>query len=261
MTQRHTLTRYSLRSAIGLATALLATTPAHAAQKNIGVTSFDTISIQGDFIVTVTEGTGASVQANGDTQALEALDVVVNSRRMLVIREKRPDDKPRGATKAKRKPVELIIRASGLSGVTMLGNGQINVSGVRKPDVYFAMRGNGVLTADKVDTRSIKLSLDGAGSLIVSGKTQALNVVMSGAGSLDTRGLAASDLTVNASGNGMGNLVASRCAEIHSQGLGTVTVTGRAACKVENSGLGDVYCGPADKAPTSNEGVVVSEEI
>lgn len=256
MTQRQTFRHPFRLSTLAFSAALLATTPAHAAQKNIGVTTFDTISIQGDFIVTVTEGTGASVQANGDTQALEALDVVVNSRRMLVIREKRVDDKPRGATKAKRKPVELVIRASGLSGVTMLGNGRINVSGLRKPEVYFAMRGNGALIADKVDTRSMKLSLDGAGSLTVSGKTQALDVVMSGAGSLDTRGLAASDLTVNASGNGMGELVASRRAEITSQGLGTVTVTGRAACKVENSGLGDVYCGPADKAPVS-----VSDEI
>lgn len=251
----------SFLSFAALTAATFTAMPAHAAQKNVGVTSFDTISIQGDFIVTVTETTGASVQANGDTLALEALDIVVDSRRTLVIRERRMDSKPRSATNVKRKPVQLIIRASGLSGVTMLGNGKLTVSGVRKPDAYFTLRGNGSLTADNVDSRSIIAALDGAGTLTVSGKTQALSVNMSGAGSVDTRNLAVSDLTIRANGNGVGQFVASRRAEVNSYGLGTVTVTGRAACKVENSGLGDVYCGPADKAPASHDGVTVSDEI
>ena len=230
--------------------------PAYAVQKKIGVTSFDTITIHGDFIVTVTETTGSSVEANGDISALEALDIVVDSRRTLVIRERRLDNKPRGATNIRRKPVQLTIRATGLSGVAMLGNGKLQVSGVRKDNAYFTLGGNGAIRVDNIKSRFVTTSLDGAGTIYLAGTTQTLTVNMAGAGSIDTRNLTASDLTVRANGNGVGNFVAGRRAEINAQGMGTIIVTGKAACKVENSGLGDVYCGPDDKAPTN-----ISDEI
>lgn len=249
-----------------LTVAAFAAMPAQAAQKNIGVTSFDTISIQGDFIVTVTETTGSSVVANGDSLALEALDVRVDSRRTLVIREMRVDNKPRGATNVKRKPIQITIRASGLSGISMMGNGRLTVTGIREPEAFLTLRGNGALVADKLNSRNVTAALDGAGTMTVIGKTQALDVRMAGAGSMDMRGFAVSDLIVRANGNGVGNFIASRRAEVNASGLGTVTVTGRAACKVNNEGLGDVYCGAASKAPAAddaadtNAGVIIGEE-
>ena len=237
--------------ATSLAAVSLLSVPAYAAQKKIGVTSFDTIAIHGDFIVTVTETTGSSIEANGDTSSLEALDIVVDSRRTLVIRERRLDNKPRGATNIKRKPVQLTIRATGLSGITMLGNGKLQVSGMRKDNAYFTLSGNGSIMVDAINSRTVTVSLNGAGAIGLAGTTQTLTVNMAGAGSIDTRSLAVSDLTVRADGNGVGDFVANRRAEINAQGMGTVTVTGKAACKVENAGLGDVYCGPADKAPVN----------
>lgn len=234
--------------------ALLAVSPAHAAQKKIGVTSFDAISIEGDFIVSIEETNGASVEANGDALALEALDIQVNSSRTLVVRQLR-NERTRGASNISRKPVRLTIRATGLSNVAMFGNGKLMVSGIRAPEASISLRGNGTVNAQAMNSRSIMVALDGAGSVELAGKTQAMSVSMAGAGSVNTRALATSDLTIRANGNGAGAFVASRKAEVYANGMGTVTIIGRAACKIENGGLGDVYCGPAGYAPGAVAGV------
>lgn len=232
----------TILTALALSVCLLASAdPALAAQRKFGTVSFDSIQIDGNFTTSIVASTGAGVVADGDTEALERLDVQVNNR-ILTIREKRLTS-DRGATNRGARPTRLTIRAVGLKGVTLNGNGQIIIAGMNQEAASFAVNGNGEIQASAVNVSSAGARIDGAGRITIAGKAQSLNAVLRGAGSMDATQFAARDLDVHASGSGKGSFSASRRAAVTADGMGLIEVTGPAACTVKNTGNGDVYCG------------------
>lgn len=215
--------------------------PSFAAQRKFGTVSFDRIRIDGNFNADITSTTGANVTADGDTLALERLEVVVNDR-VLTIRQKRMSS-DRGASDRNVRPIQLTIRAVGLQNVTLNGNGRVIVNGMNQQAASLTVNGNGEIQASAVNVSTASASIDGAGRITVAGKAQSFTASLRGAGSMDTRQFAVRDLDVSTSGSGKGSFAASRRASVNAEGLGLIEVTGTAACTVKNTGNGEVFCG------------------
>lgn len=229
------------RAALLAALTMLAANPASAAQRKYGTVSFERIELVGNFNASITVTTGAGVIADGDTEALERLDVVVNNG-TLTIREKRLSNERGASTRASR-PVVLTIRATGLKQVGLAGNGRVSVAGLREQSAALFLRGNGEITASGINVSSASAMIDGAGRIVMSGRAQSLNAALTGAASLDAAALVTRDLDVNAQGTGRGSFNATRRASVTATGLGVIDVAGTAACSVKNTGNGEVYCG------------------
>ncbi len=229
------------RAALLAALTMLAANPASAAQRKYGTVSFERIELVGNFNASITVTTGAGVIADGDTEALERLDVVVNNG-TLTIREKRLNNERGASTRASR-PVVLTIRATGLKQVGLAGNGRVSVTGLREQSAALFLRGNGEITASGINVSSASAMIDGAGRIVMSGRAQSLSAALTGAASLDAAALVTRDLDVTAQGTGRGSFNATRRASVTATGLGVIDVAGTAACNVKNTGNGEVYCG------------------
>lgn len=229
------------RTALLAAMIALVATPAAAAQRKYGTVSFERVELVGNFNADITVATGAGVIADGETEALERLDVDVNNG-TLTIREKRLTNE-RGASNRTSRPVILTIRATGLKQVGLAGNGRVTVTGLHDQNAALFLRGNGEISATGINVASASAMIDGAGRIMMSGRAQSLTAALKGAASLDAAAFVVRDLDVNAQGTGRGSFNATRRASVTATGLGVIDVTGTAACTVKNTGNGEVYCG------------------
>ena len=94
-----------------------------------------------------------------------------------------------------------------------------------------------------VDLDRIDLSLAGGGRATLAGRTGVANIRVSGPGAVAGEGLRARQATLANDGPGSIALSADVTAKITATGSGDVTITGKAACSVDNRGTGRIACG------------------
>ena len=121
------------------------------------------------------------------------------------------------------------------------GGGKLTVDRVEGARVDLSVNGAGVLDIAAIDTEQLNATLTGTGEMKLAGRASRASVGSYGAGSIDAAGLLVNELTVRASTTGEGHYAARYTARVSSDGLGAVTVDGKAKCTV--SGSGPVFCG------------------
>ena len=216
-----------------------ATTPAAADDRVIGLTSFDTIEIEGDYIVEVTDGRRIFATASGTRDALEMLEIEVRDRKLLV---RRKQFGRWGSNDGVLTPVTIKIATQGLKGATLTGGGSLTLRSIDSPSLSVALSGPGRLETDDVETDKMAASLNGAGSMRLAGKTRDLVVSVNGSGRLDARDLATLTLTLASTGSAASSFTASRTATLSSRGIGRIEIFGNAPCTVIGKGTGNIVC-------------------
>jgi hypothetical protein len=120
------------------------------------------------------------------------------------------------------------------------GAGSINMSG-RYRNVDVRLGGVGALTLDAGNTERVDLSLSGAGHFTLKGDSKLLHANLGGVGSLDAKELRTDTVELNVTGTGSASVYASKTANLKLSGLGSATVFGKPANRNSNaSGLGSV---------------------
>lgn len=196
--------------------------------------SFTTIELAGSDRVQVTRSPTASVVASGDPRAVAALDIAVRGDTLRIGRL--PGSyRDRGALVSVTVP---MLRAASITG-----SGAMNIVGMEGPDFTGSISGSGAMRIADLHTRTVRFDLSGSGAISASGSADDAALELGGSGSIDTRGLAVSTLTVTAGGSGMVSATATRIATIRAGGSGSVRVTGGARCDVSKGGSGSVRCG------------------
>lgn len=233
------MTRFPRLAAFAAAFALLSG-PAAAAEKRFGLASFETIEVNGDFIVEVTTRAPVSAVASGSLDALDRLSVEADNGK-LVIGERRfggngRNDRPRG-------PVTIRVNAANLKSAAMAGAGTLSIDKLGGDRVSVLLRGPGQLTVGKIAADRLALTMIGNGTLTVAGAVKTGQLSLSGAGVLDAGALAVDDLTSESEGAGDLTVRAVKRAAVTARGVGKTVVLGRPACTVRNMGGGSVSCG------------------
>jgi hypothetical protein len=216
-----------------------AATAATADDRVIGLTSFDNIQIEGDYIVEVTDGRRIFATASGERDALDMLEIEVRDRK-LVIRRKQFGRW--GSNDGTLTPVTIKIATQGLKGATLTGGGSLTLRGIDSPSLLIALAGPGRLETENVTTDTLSASLTGAGTMRLAGETRDLSVSVNGSGRLDARDLAAASLTLASSGSAASSFTASRTAQLAAHGIGRIEVFGNAPCTVIGKGTGNISC-------------------
>jgi hypothetical protein len=133
---------------------------------------------------------------------------------------------------------------SGFSGeqlrLALDGAGSVVMTG-RYRVIDASLGGVGSMTLNSGDTERIVLSLGGAGRIDINGHSKLLRARLGGVGSLEAAGLRADTVELNMSGLGSATVYAKTSATLSLNGLGSATVYGKPANRKSTaSGLGSV---------------------
>ncbi|MEC3910722.1 DUF2807 domain-containing protein [Sphingobium sp. CR2-8] len=238
--ERNRTGRGALRtlSAMALAgAALLTAMPAMAATRGFTITSFDAIRVDAPVTVVLTTGAGASARAEGDQAALDRLKVDVSGRLLIVSM-----DRPRAGEKSGG-AATLRLSTGMVDRIVLTGGGSVSIDRMKGLQGQIVSGGNGDVTVSKVELDRIDVALAGGGRVSLAGRTGIANVRVNGPGTLAAEPLFARQASVGNEGPGSIALTADVTARITASGSGDVTITGKAACTVDNRGTGRVACG------------------
>ncbi len=218
---------------------VFATVPAAADDRVIGLTSFDTIHIEGDYVVEVTDGRRIFATASGTRDALDMLEIEVRDRRLIV---RRKQFGRWGSNDGMLTPVTIKIATQGLKGATLTGGGSLTLRGIDSPSLSVALSGPGRLETEDVKTDRLAASLNGAGSMRLAGETRDLAASVNGSGRLDARDMTTLTLTLASAGSAASSFTANRTAALSSRGIGRIEIFGTAPCTLVGKGTANVVC-------------------
>ena len=220
-----------------LAAALLAATPALAAEQPFPATGFDRIALGGSPEVIVATGKAFSVRATGDQKALDRLDIRVESG-VLKIGSKRGDSWSWGNWGK----VTIAVTAPMVRGIDVGGSGSVTVDRVRTPQFDAQVNGSGSIRLPAVDFERGQFGIAGSGGIEASGRCGDARMSISGSGRLALAGLKCVSLKADIRGSGDIDANASRVAAVAIAGSGDARIAGGARCTISKAGSGSVTC-------------------
>lgn len=225
--------------------------PVDAAERRPFVTSFDRVRVEGPFRVVVTSGRSPAGRITGDARQLDQVEVGQNGRTVYVRR--------RGGAAgplplpAPAQPVLVTLNTPTLSAAYLVGNGALEVAGMKGPRLDLSVTGAGAITAAGANGAELNATTIGSGRITVVGRVDRVRVLVNGAGGVDAGALDAGDLTVRLDGPGEVAARARFTADLVSTGLGRISVAGSPKCQVRAPAGGTVLCG-VKSAPARSDG-------
>lgn len=220
---------------------LLLATPVGAATRGFTVTSFDAIRVDAPVEVAITTGAGASARADGDQAVLDRLKLNVSGRLLTVTME-------RAQSGGKSSGGRAVLRLStgDLGRVVLTGGGSVSINRMKGLRGEIVLGGNGDVSVAAVELDQLNLGVAGAGRATLAGRVGSATVRVNGPGAVEAQGLRARQAVVANDGPGSIALTAEVAVKLSASGSGDVTVSGKAACSVDNRGTGRISCGGED---------------
>ncbi len=229
----------ALMSRLLLAALIAVSAPAAAADRTVGIGTFDRLRIDGAFDVRITTGKSPRAALSGDAKALDWVDLKVEGTTLHLRRRSLDSASARAATG----PVSVTLAAPTLVSAAMLGGGKLAVTRMRGARADLSVAGAGTITVDAVDAERANASIVGSGSITLGGRATYLRLSTNGSGTIDAAKLVADDLQVRLDGPGETLADARYLASITATGLGRIVVTGNAKCTVRAPSADIVTCG------------------
>ena len=221
-----------------LALAALAS-PVAAADRAIGVGSFDRLRVDGAFEVRMTGGRSPRAQISGEPRALDLVDLSVNGTTLSLRR--------RGDTAAAVRnaatPVVVTLSAPSLVSAVLIGSGSLTVTGMKSERADLSVAGSGTITVDGLVAQQASATLAGSGRIEIAGRATRVRLSINGPGTIEAAKLVADDLTVRMDGPGETNAQARYVANVSTTGAGRIVIAGKPRCTVRAPAGGGVVCG------------------
>jgi hypothetical protein len=215
--------------------------------RTVSVGSFDRVRVEGPFEVRVTIGSPrATITRKGGA---DDVAVRVDGTTLSVRKgtggwgEQRGGGSSGGGGGAG--PIVVMLSTPGLTSASVAAGGRLTIAKMRGMRVEVTVSGNGSLSVAAADTDQLNATVIGGGQMMLAGRAARARLVTSGPGAIDASGLVVDDLTVHLDGVGETKAAARYTAQVTNSGLGSVTVTGNAKCRVDAAAGGPVVCGKA----------------
>lgn len=228
---------------IGLAAACSAGAQSHQATasgqraaRTFEIGAFQSVALQGPHNVVVTVGGAPSVRAEGDTAALDMLDIrVENGRLVVATRRGWSWQGPGGA-------VTVHVTAPSLQEASIGGSGDMRIDRVQGDRFEASIGGSGDMEIAALQARETEFSIAGSGGIRAAGSAEAADISIAGSGNIALDGLQIRRAHVSVMGSGDVSVQASETVDGSIMGSGNVNVRGAARCSVSRMGSGSVNC-------------------
>lgn len=221
-----------------LCCAIVPAAPAHAVERNFGVSGFDRVRLDGGYRVTLTTGIAPFAKASGSSRAIDKLSLRVEGRTLVI--KAAPNSGWGGYPGEGDGPIEISIGTHELSAVSVNGGGAINVNHVEGLKFEAAAQGAGSIAIDNVEVDQFNLSLAGTASARLAGKSGKATLMVRGISALDAEGLAVKDAIIGAEGPAVVKVTATDTAKVNAVGVGSVILGGNPACTLSVQGSATV---------------------
>ena len=208
-------------------------------QRNFEVGAFESVSLDGGHDVVVTVGGAPSVRAEGDSEAIERLDIRVENGRLRIGQRREGWFSGR----RHRGGVTIHVTAPSLNGAAIAGAGDLRIDRVQAQAFEAEIAGSGDIEIGTLQARRASFSIAGAGGIRASGTADETRVDIAGSGSVGLEQLRARRASVSIAGSGDVRLNATEEVDGSILGSGDVSVTGGARCDISKMGSGNVRCG------------------
>jgi len=219
---------------------LLVTAPAAAAERTYSVTDFDRVQVEGPYEVNLVVGRPSAARASGSQLALDRLSVEVQGRTLKI----RYNQFAWGSqARMPAEPVRIDVAARSLRGATLIGSGNLTLSGAQGLKLELGLSGAGRIEARDVQADNLILQLRGSGQALLSGAAKQFRATIQGSGDLDATSLQAEDASLSAATHGSIRVSARRSATVVASGQGEVEILGAKACTISGQTAARVKCG------------------
>jgi hypothetical protein len=211
--------------------------PAAAATRNFGITSFEKVRVEGPFNVKLTTGVAPFASASGSPAAIDhvAIDMRGNT---LVVHSSLSSWG--GYPGQQAGPVEISLGTHDLSAAWTSGSGALAIDKVRGLSFDLSVQGSASATIGRVDVDQLSVAVVGTGSAALAGRTGKLTAVIRGISALDAANLATKDATIGAEGAATVSANISNSVKVDASGPATLRFTGTPACTLRTSGSASV---------------------
>ncbi len=195
----------------------------------------DHVVLAGPDEVRIVQGDQLAIAVEGDPEAAAKVRFTLKDGALGILRDGKLFEKTEGKTAVIRvtmpAPRELTLAGSGkMVSAALHSAAKVNVAG------------SGQVEAAAVGADSLELNIAGSGNFRGAGAVARLDLTVAGSGSADMPGLKTERAKVTIAGSGDAAFASDGEVDASILGSGSVTVTGRARCKVQSMGSGRLIC-------------------
>jgi hypothetical protein len=210
------------------------------------VTGFEQVSVVGPHHVLISVGPAYSVSVEGPQETLDLTEVVVEDGRLKI--QPKDDWWERGGRREWErwrdyKAATYHVTLPRISGVSLMGGGNMSVDRVEGAEFSASVAGSGDLDVATLRVDDARFSIAGSGDLIARGSARNSRVSIAGSGNLRAGDVTSNDASISIAGSGNVALRVEDAARVSIVGSGDVEISGPARCSVSRFGGGRVRCG------------------
>ena len=218
---------------IAVAASLALVTPAGAATRSFGITSFTKIRVDGPYRVSLATGVAPFARASGSAAALDRLAIDVQGDTLVV----HSNASSWGGYPGKDAgPVDVSVGTHDLTNAWLNGAGTLAIDRVKGLSFALSVQGSGAGEIGTIDADQMKVSIVGTASAKLTGQTRKLTALVRGISTLDAARLVARDATIGAEGTATVDANATNAVSIDASGPATVRLAGNPSCTLNVSG-------------------------
>lgn len=227
----------AMRTFLILAASVALVSPASAATRNFGITSFEKVRVDGPYSVKLTTGVAPFARAKGSQAALDRVAVEVRGDTLVVHSSL---DAAGGYPGKNSGPVEISLGTHDLSSAWVNGSGVLSIDRVRGLKFGLSVQGSGAGEIAQTDVDQLNVAVAGSASARLAGEARQMTAVIRGISSLDAAALSTRDATLGAEGSSTIAADVSNSVTVDASGPATVRLTGGPACTLRVSGSASV---------------------
>jgi biopolymer transport protein ExbD len=217
---------------IAAALALPIATPADAATRNFGITSFTKVRVEGPYKVSLSTGVAPFAKANGSAAAIDRVAVEMRGDTLVI----KPNPSWGGYPGTDPGPVELSLGTHDLTNATLFGSGWLLIDRAKALTFALTVQGSGAGEIGQVAADQLNVTVEGSGSVKLGGKALKLTALVRGVSSLDAKALDTPNAAISADGTATVDANVTDTARIDGWGTATIRLTGRPSCNVKVNG-------------------------
>jgi hypothetical protein len=214
------------------ATIIVAATPAEAATRNFGVTSFTRIRVSGPYKVSVATGVAPFARASGSPAAIDR--VAIEVRGDTLVGQSNPSWG--GYPGSDPGPVEVTLGTHELGSASLIGSGSVAIDRIRGLSFSLTIQGSGASAIGDASVDQLNVSLEGTANAKIAGKAGKLIALVRGISTFDGARLATPSADFSVDGTATIDANVTDTAKVNGWGPATVRLTGRPACNLKVQG-------------------------
>lgn len=227
-----------MRTFLIAATLIAIASPASAATRNFGITSFEKLRIEGPYRVRLTTGVAPFAKASGSPAAIERIALEMRGNTLLV--RANSSGWGGGYPGLDMGSVEITLGTHDLTSASLTGSGALQIDKVKGLSFDLSVQGSGVAAIGQANVDQLKVGIGGSGSATLGGQAGMMTAVVRGVSSLAAQNLTTKDATIGAEGTATIDAKVTNSAKVDGAGAITVRLTGAPACTLRVSGSASV---------------------